>query len=590
MLCAKNLKVALAAIVGVVVGLASVDTADARIRLNPTAMSDAHEPPYFASEDVAARATHAARNDRTKSMTPVPVMGTSTDGHYGFKVSNIPLLFAHNQAIGIRFEVLSGSGTTAELDDDVVRFNNAKADEIRNATVVIGPTTDGNTMAGQFTEDCVDSEGGGDCLPVFQGFTSDNNAMFWAATIKVSDGSGNEGGNLTYATASYEFQFPLDAISFAVGPTASGAATVKFAVYSSAGAAALGGTASLLWQTSNVVLRAGPVVSARVSAPQEVTAAVASGFRRFTSEPPTKGELATVTVAIADKATINRGTPQQEGPFMVMDSEDGTAIAAEDVLEHVAVKVVTAESSMVTGAEAFNFGEFHVNANCEGAALSRTVPQGTAATADKVPLTMDLTGNIGAGVHKFCANVTANTDEQMRADKDGNMEPYEKYKPISAGISYAMNLNVKYPSITATTEAAAARPAGSITRDGTTVRIGFLTTATNFGADRTVWEGWEGGAYNQRLVITNYGASDAAYELTATPEEGVEVEILEQGMGTIPGGTSVVIPVRNLMTITGGSRTSAILTMAATENNVSVIAAQVTLPEGQTDTVRVWPE
>ena len=132
--------------------------------------------------------------------------------------------------------------------------------------------------------------------------------------------------------------------------------------------------------------------------------------------------------------------------------------------------------------------------------------------------------------------------------------------------------------------------AGSIKRDGTEVRLGFLTTATDFGADRDVWEGWTGGSYNQRLIITNHGSVRATYTLGKfAAEDGVTVTAGPRATGTIPANTSVVIKVSELITIVGGARTSATLTMRATEDNVSVMTSQVTMPEGQTDTVRYHP-
>ena len=47
---------------------------------------------------------------------------------------------------------------------------------------------------------------------------------------------------------------------------------------------------------------------------------------------------------------------------------------------------------------------------------------------------------------------------------------------------------------------------GSITRDGTTVHIPYLTTFAD---------------YNQRIVVSNRGANEADYWITFRPEDGV---------------------------------------------------------------------
>ena len=61
---------------------------------------------------------------------------------------------------------------------------------------------------------------------------------------------------------------------------------------------------------------------------------------------------------------------------------------------------------------------------------------------------------------------------------------------------------------------------GSITRDGTTVHIPFLTTWAD---------------YNQRIVVSNRGANPADYWITFRPEEGVTATANEGGHCSVNG-------------------------------------------------------
>ena len=77
--------------------------------------------------------------------------------------------------------------------------------------------------------------------------------------------------------------------------------------------------------------------------------------------------------------------------------------------------------------------------------------------------------------------------------------------------------------------------AGKIRRDGTSVRIGFLTTATGFGGARS-WQDGAMGSYNQRLTIVNHGSNAAEYRLgDFAAEDGVTVEGTDMATGMIPG-------------------------------------------------------
>ena len=169
----------------------------------------------------------------------------------------------------------------------------------------------------------------------------------------------------------------------------------------------IGAGTKALWVGGNVIVRTEPTITTRIANKlEDVTASVATQFRRFIPNDPTtdtKGRLATVTVGFTNM--FNEGTAAAPVMRTILDHDDGTAVVAADVLTHVQAKVTGSND-----AASYNFGEFYLDADCAGTdAMARTVPEDTPDTADNVQITTELTRNVGVGTHHFCANVTANT-------------------------------------------------------------------------------------------------------------------------------------------------------------------------------------
>ena len=567
MLCAKNLKVALAAIFGVV-GLVSVGTAHAEINLNPPTGAGgltANTPQYFAAEKLAAAAADASATARTA--TPVTAMATSMGYH--LTAPAIPLGFLASEGnFFFRFDLLHGgvnNAAMAKFNTTAVAAGDAPA--IMGANVVDPTRTRLQYVAGQ-------------------------SGVIYA----VDPTTGTT--NIDAGEASVAWHLNDDAIQLRVAqPTDQEVFHMRLSIWGSHESAARGigneGSQSPLWQGSAVIAATKATVGANVRNPKEVTASVLSNFRGFVGGSQT-GVLADVNVVFVDMFPAVAPTTGDTRQHEILDHAGNAAgtsssrVVIGDVLERVEVSVT---GDNMQGS--YNFGEFYVDSGCAGSdAMTRVVPDDTPATtshAMRVQITEGLTRNISAGAFKFCANVAGNTGEQM-CTVDGARVPCETYKRIEP-VSYTMDLVIKYAGITAKRQVADDAAAGSIKRDGTVVRLGYLTTATDFGANaQGVWEGWQGGSYNQRLVIVNHGSVDAAYTLADfAAEDGVTVTALDAATGMVPAGRSMVIPIRNMITIEGRSRTSAKLTVVATEANVSVATTQVTLPEGQTDTVVYHP-
>lgn len=110
---------------------------------------------------------------------------------------------------------------------------------------------------------------------------------------------------------------------------------------------------------------------------------------------------------------------------------------------------------------------------------------------------------------------------------------------------------------------------GMITRDGTTVRLPYLTT-------------FDG--YKQLIIVTNRGA-EAKYSMTFSPEEGVTAEGTMMSEGMLPANATKVMKTTDVVTITGGARTAGTLIVEAARANIDVATNQVNKADGSSDTV-----
>ena len=112
---------------------------------------------------------------------------------------------------------------------------------------------------------------------------------------------------------------------------------------------------------------------------------------------------------------------------------------------------------------------------------------------------------------------------------------------------------------------------GRIMRDGTTVRLPFLTTYSK---------------YNQRLVIVNRGNA-AMYTISFTPEEGVMAVPGSDAGGTLAANSTTVINLAdgNLVTLSGKTRTAGTLIVESEPTMIDVATTLVNIETGTTDTV-----
>ena len=116
---------------------------------------------------------------------------------------------------------------------------------------------------------------------------------------------------------------------------------------------------------------------------------------------------------------------------------------------------------------------------------------------------------------------------------------------------------------------------GSITRDGTTVHIPYLTTF---------------GDYNQRIVVSNRGANPAPYWITFRPEDGTTATPGMYAMGTLEANSTMVLRAEHVVTLVGRSRTAATFVAEAKATQIDVATVIVNMMTGGTDTVNYEPE
>jgi len=113
---------------------------------------------------------------------------------------------------------------------------------------------------------------------------------------------------------------------------------------------------------------------------------------------------------------------------------------------------------------------------------------------------------------------------------------------------------------------------GSISQNGTSALINYLTTFSG---------------YNQRLYITNRSAVDATYAFTFTTEDGTTATAGTAATGTSKGNSVLVLKAKDIVTLTGKTRTAAKLAIVGTPSSFSISSQQVNISSGGTDTITI---
>jgi hypothetical protein len=135
--------------------------------------------------------------------------------------------------------------------------------------------------------------------------------------------------------------------------------------------------------------------------------------------------------------------------------------------------------------------------------------------------------------------------------------------------SYSAMLDGLSYTVGAADDFAATETVGDISYDTTAITVPYLTTFAS---------------YNQRIYLINNGSSDASYTTSFVSEDGVTATAGTAATGTVPAGEMVAINASNLVTLTGKTRTSAVIEIEAVDTDVLATSQTVNLSNGGTDT------
>jgi len=111
---------------------------------------------------------------------------------------------------------------------------------------------------------------------------------------------------------------------------------------------------------------------------------------------------------------------------------------------------------------------------------------------------------------------------------------------------------------------------GTVSRNGTTQQINYLTTFAS---------------YNQRVYITNRGSTDATYAFTFQTEDGTTATAGTAATGTSKAASVLALKAADIVTLAGKTRTAATLAIVGAPGNFGISTQQVNLSNGATDTV-----
>ena len=595
MLFAKDLKVALATLVATV-GLLGFGTASASVVLNETTAT----PLYFAKEaylsglttdqSLAVRATSTAAMDGDVSINNVDVLLEVGDTYYFRYDLGGPVCMNPGGSPTDRQMCPNFTGTF----NDARPYIQGRYGDQANTGFGVNLTRAGGGQGESYALYALRMEAGA---------TDDDGVLGSAGLIPA----GNWSLELAIRDQAY-IELPTARHVATVGPVCY---TITFSLWEDAGDAQRNGDNFILKTatryaclidtvTVNYVHRRQFVNGAWV--PWPATATVVSGFTRFRIETGV-----TDLVATLGTATVNVST--SVGTRTVMHPRTGATITSADVLGTVAFRF---SSPSFEYSSPFGFGEFALGrfsgVRYEGDTAQRAadlgnavggVARATRAATDNVRMTVSAPDTLG-----FTATIPRNVNADRHEPNIGQGNYMVSWEIDRPGSQPNPALSARCGSGSDTpTPCAGSRPAGAIMRDGTTVRVGYLTVATDFeNADvnnLVEGSGTVMGSYNQRLVITNHSSRVIEWRLgsfvaepgvTVSPKAGDDWELANNvAVGNIGARGQMVVKMTDLLTVEGGSRTGGILSLSAAAGEVTVVTTQVTRPEGQTDTVRHWP-
>lgn len=327
-----------------------------------------------------------------------------------------------------------------------------------------------------------------------------------------------------------------DAVTFTIGTVgvslAGSSSDVQMRIYEDQTTAIAGGSA-LSDQTNTAALSLANALSTTFT-PVNATAEVTSNFTQY--------NLGGVPATLGNTGTFGSFTSAANTTMLL--ATGGTIGVLTDVVNTTTSTVTyTGDFSFATAAGAFFIG---------AAAGDCTTAVGTVLTPDTATLSTATATVAQANGLPLCSTVNGTTDVIPDAD-------------YTASVTLVHNVTTSSPATTVSEGSV-----GGAVRNGTTVEVAYLTTFDE---------------YNQRLLINSRHGVAATYTVTFQTEAGVTATPLAAATGTLQPGENLVIRAADLVSLDGGTRCSATVTVVAPSGNISVATTQVNLADGATDTV-----
>ena len=323
----------------------------------------------------------------------------------------------------------------------------------------------------------------------------------------------------------------FEADQLAVLPNTRG--DIEMSVFLDLGDALSGRGASVVPTKKQTAVTTASSVSTSVTPGAPVTASVASNFRQLTSLGAADPNAAQLLGSVA----IRVGPPVGNHS----NALDGTYVAdLEDVMR-------PANSEMKFSGD-FSVGSFALSDDGCATTLADALTMNEAKTEATLSSTSWATG-----ARSLCITV-----------------PSDNERPIAAGTFMVEAFYAPLANADFGPAGLGSVQIGRIRRDGTSVQIPYLTTATE---------------YRQRITIVNRLSRAAAYNFEFTAMDGTTVTAGDMASGTVQANSTVVLKATDVLTVTGGTEAAATLNVVATSGHIDVSTTQVNRRLGGTDTV-----
>jgi len=331
-------------------------------------------------------------------------------------------------------------------------------------------------------------------------------------------------------------KFQLALAGLQVSPTA--AATISYAQYSTSPAAVAGSATSTTGALATDSYQAISVANALKTTitPANLTADVnaATPFTKFTGNTAT-GSLGTVQFDLTAGALSATGTAVTT---LAQVLNAGAGQSTLSVTGDLTFTNTGATGSAAATAANLTFGASNSDTAATNVPSAKLSNLTGFTTATAYPVSLTAASAINAGSYSLT------------------------FTPV--GIA-----NAAYGPSTATGSL------GSISRNGATVQVPYLTT--NAGL-------------NQKVVLVNRGSSDVTYSVSYTTEGTVTATAGTAAAGTLKAKSTTVLKATDLVTLTGGSRTAATVTVLAPNTTIdaatqTVVTDPASVSFGSSDTV-----